>query len=69
MLPCANADDNTGWVGTSGFATSDGGHSWQRVDMGRAVNKIRIVPDGARYVGYAIGVGVYKFATPVTAQP
>jgi len=66
----AFADDNTGWVGasTSGFATSDGGASWQRVQMGRAVNKIRIVPDGPHYVGYAIGVDVYKFATPPAAR-
>lgn len=57
------ADDNTGWVGstTSGFATRDGGNSWQRVEMGKAVNKIRIVPDGPNYVGYAIGTDVYKF--------
>jgi photosystem II stability/assembly factor-like uncharacterized protein len=57
------ADDNTGWVGTttSGFATKDGGKSWTRVEMGKAVNKIRIVPDGQHYVGYAIGTDVYKF--------
>ncbi len=63
------ADENTGWVGTttSGFATRDGGKSWQRVEMGKAVNKIRIVPDGEHYVGYAIGVEVYKFATPPAA--
>ncbi len=59
----AFADDQTGWVGTttSGFATKDGGKSWQRVEMGKAVNKIRIVPDGQHYVGYAIGTEVYKF--------
>lgn len=59
------ADDNAGWVGTttSGFATKDGGNSWTRVEMGRAVNKIRIVPDGQHYVGYAIGADVYKFGT------
>jgi len=40
------------------------------VNMGRAVNKIRIVPDGEHYVGYAIGVDVYKFGAPVTdARP
>ncbi|MES2902280.1 MAG: hypothetical protein V4723_21310 [Pseudomonadota bacterium] len=61
----AFADEMTGWVGasTTGFATIDGGKSWKRVEMGRAVNKIRIVPDGEHYVGYAIGVDVYKFAT------
>lgn len=60
------ADELNGWVGASstGFETHDGGKSWQRVVMGQAVNKIRIVPDGAHYTGYAIGVSVYKFATP-----
>jgi photosystem II stability/assembly factor-like uncharacterized protein len=64
------ADENTGWVGTTttGFATTDGGKTWQRVNMGRAVNKIRIVPDGEHYVGYAIGLEVYKFGTPA-AKP
>jgi photosystem II stability/assembly factor-like uncharacterized protein len=60
------ADDNTGWVGTttSGFETHDGGKSWARVDLGRYINKIRIVPDGAHYVGYAVGMDVFKFGTP-----
>ena len=60
------ADEKTGWVGTTttGFETTDGGRTWRRVEMGRAVNKIRIVPDGDHYVGYAIGVDVYKFDTP-----
>jgi len=66
----AFADEMTGWVGTSttGFATTDGGKSWQRVNMGRAVNKIRIVPDGSHYVGYAIGVEVYKFGSQAQAM-
>lgn len=65
----AFADELTGWVGatTSGFETRDGGKSWKRVEMGRGVNKIRIVPDGDQYVGYAIGVDVYKFGTPAPA--
>lgn len=60
------ADEQTGWVGasTTGFETHDGGKSWRRVEMGKAVNKIRIVPDGDHYVGYGIGVSVYKFGTP-----
>lgn len=60
------ADEQTGWVGTStsGFATQDGGKSWTRVEMGKAVNKIRIVPDGQHFVGFGIGVSVYKFGTP-----
>lgn len=57
-------DEQRGWVGTStdGFATSDGGASWQRVQIGSAVNKIRIVPDGEQAVVFAIGKDVYKFA-------
>jgi photosystem II stability/assembly factor-like uncharacterized protein len=60
------ANEMTGWIGTStsGFATQDGGKSWQRVNMGRAINKIRIVPDGSHYIGYAIGVDVFKYGTP-----
>jgi photosystem II stability/assembly factor-like uncharacterized protein len=56
-------DANTGWVGTTttGFQTTDGGATWQRVDMGRAVNKIRLLPTADGFVGYAIGVDVYKF--------
>jgi hypothetical protein len=65
----AFADELTGWVGTttSGFATTDGGKNWQRVNLGRAVNKIRIVADGAHYVGYAIGLEVFKFGTAPAA--
>jgi photosystem II stability/assembly factor-like uncharacterized protein len=53
-----------GWVGTttSGFQTTDGGKTWARVDMGRAVNKIRLLPTAEGFVGYAIGVDVYKFS-------
>jgi photosystem II stability/assembly factor-like uncharacterized protein len=68
----AFADEMTGWVGatTTGFATTDGGNSWQRVNLGRAVNKIRIVPDGQHYVGYAVGVDVYKFGVaPASTLP
>ncbi len=56
-------DDNTGWVGTStsGFQTTDGGKTWARVEMGRAVNKIRLLPTADGFVGYAIGVDVHKF--------
>jgi photosystem II stability/assembly factor-like uncharacterized protein len=57
-------DDNIGWVGTttSGFQTTDGGKSWAKVEMGRAVNKIRLLPTADGFVGYAIGVDVYKFS-------
>jgi photosystem II stability/assembly factor-like uncharacterized protein len=51
-----------GWVGTSttGFETRDGGATWKPVNLGRAVNKIRLLPDGDGFVGYAIGVEVFK---------
>ncbi|MCA3060597.1 MAG: hypothetical protein ING60_12355 [Rhodocyclaceae bacterium] len=58
----AFADEQTGWVGTSttGFQTVDGGVTWSRVNMGRAVNKIRLIPTADGLVGYAIGVDVHK---------
>lgn len=51
-------DRNTGWVGTTttGFETRDGGATWNRVEMGKAVNKIRLLDR----VGYAIGTEVWK---------
>jgi photosystem II stability/assembly factor-like uncharacterized protein len=58
------ANDQLGWVGTSksGFETRDGGKTWRPVEMGRYVNKIRIVPDGGQFTAFAIGANVYKFA-------
>lgn len=52
-----------GWVGTTngGYQTEDGGTTWKYVDMGRAVNKVRIVERQNGFVGYAIGVDVRKF--------
>jgi photosystem II stability/assembly factor-like uncharacterized protein len=52
-----------GWVGTttSGFETRDGGRTWAPVQMGAAVNKIRIVRQGsARFRAFAIGVDVHR---------
>lgn len=56
-------DENWGWVGasTTGFETRDGGRSWTPLDMGRAVNKIRVVRDGAQTRAFAIGVEVRRF--------
>jgi photosystem II stability/assembly factor-like uncharacterized protein len=52
-------DDRRGWIGAvpGGFETRDGGQTWARVQMGNAVNKIRVVPraDGGKSV---IGIGV-----------
>ena len=60
-------DENIGWVGTNtgGYQTTDGGNTWKFVAMGRAVNKIRLLPTEKGFVGYAIGVDVYK----LTAEP
>ncbi|MFM9865143.1 MAG: WD40/YVTN/BNR-like repeat-containing protein [Micropepsaceae bacterium] len=55
-------DERWGWVGTtiSGFETRDGGATWAPVQMGQAVNKIRIVRDGMRFRAFAIGVQVHR---------
>ncbi len=59
-------NERIGWVGAAsgGFQTTDGGATWKPVEMGRAVNKIRIVPNDDGFVGYAIGVDVYKLDVP-----
>jgi photosystem II stability/assembly factor-like uncharacterized protein len=55
--------ENKGWVGTNkwGYETRDGGKSWDKKDLGAAVNKIRVIktPDGITC--YAIGTNVYKW--------
>ena len=60
------ATDDLGWVGTNkgGFETRDGGRTWHPVEMGRNVNKIRFVADGATLKGYAIGADIYELAVP-----
>ena len=56
-------DAKRGWIGTTkgGFETQDGGKSWSRIEFGKAVNKIRIIPkpDGGKAV-FAIGVDVHR---------
>jgi photosystem II stability/assembly factor-like uncharacterized protein len=57
-------DENHGFVGTmnSGYETNDGGITWNKIDLGRACNKIRIYKNSNNKVfGYAIGVSLYKF--------
>lgn len=57
-------DENHGFVGTmnSGYETKDGGITWNKIDLGRACNKIRIYKNSNNKVfGYAIGVSLYKF--------
>jgi len=56
-----------GWVGTtaSGFETRDGGASWTRVELGRSINRIRIVKAaGGGHVLYAIGQDLCKLRLP-----
>lgn len=59
-------DDRHGWVGasTGGFETSDGGATWRPVDMGRAVNKLRIVRDDRGVRVFAIGVDARRLDLP-----
>jgi photosystem II stability/assembly factor-like uncharacterized protein len=64
-------NENIGFVGTStgGYKTIDAGKTWTPVEMGKAVNKIRIVPEGNGFVAYAIGVDVYKLEQQFTMRP
>jgi photosystem II stability/assembly factor-like uncharacterized protein len=59
-------DENIGWIGAmpNGFQTTDGGATWQAIEMGNAVNKIRLLKSDAQHVGYAIGVHVYRIDIP-----
>ncbi|HYF22765.1 MAG TPA: hypothetical protein VD929_05135 [Caulobacteraceae bacterium] len=55
-------DDKRGWIGgtTAGMQTEDGGLSWKPVEMGKAVNKIRVVrQEGATSV-FAIGTELHR---------
>ncbi|GAM97705.1 BNR repeat protein [alpha proteobacterium U9-1i] len=56
-------NENWGWIGasTTGFETRDGGLSWAPIEMGRAVNKIRVLHDGDAVRAFAIGVEVRRF--------
>jgi photosystem II stability/assembly factor-like uncharacterized protein len=58
-------NEHHGYVGTmqSGYETKDGGVTWEKVDMGKACNKIRIMKDFEQIYGYAIGVEVLKLTT------
>jgi photosystem II stability/assembly factor-like uncharacterized protein len=58
----AFASDKVGWVGAvkGGYETVDGGKKWKRIDLGRLVNKIRVIPTPDGFVGYAIGSSVFK---------
>jgi photosystem II stability/assembly factor-like uncharacterized protein len=55
-------DAHRGWIGGSprGYETRDGGRSWQPADLGRAMNKIRVLRDGPHTRVWAIGVDVRR---------
>jgi photosystem II stability/assembly factor-like uncharacterized protein len=56
-----------GWVGTTagGFETRDGGASWTRVDLGRSINRFRILPSRrGGHVVYAIGQDLCRLRIP-----
>lgn len=55
-------NENIGWVGSiyTGYETRDGGKSWKKVDIGKAVNKIRIINSKNKFTCYAIGSNIYK---------
>jgi len=59
-------DERRGWIGgvANGLETEDGGATWRPVALGRAVNKIRIVPDGAKRRVFAIGADVHRLDLP-----
>lgn len=56
-------DAEHGWVGAvpHGFVTTDGGATWEKAEMGQAVNKIRVLHTPRGPVAYGIGVQVLKW--------
>jgi photosystem II stability/assembly factor-like uncharacterized protein len=65
------ATPDTGWVGAAphGFATTDGGRTWTRADMGNAVNKIRVLRDGDGWIAWALGVEMHRLELRPAAHP
>lgn len=64
-------DASTGFVGTAagGFATRDGGATWERAPIARAANKFQAVPTGAGVRVYAIGTEVQAIDLPAPRKP
>ncbi len=56
-------DEKRGWVGTNktGYETRDGGKHWMPVELGKAVNKFRVLPlpDGKKRV-FALGSTLHR---------
>ena len=64
-------DEERGFVGgsTGGYATSDGGKTWAKEDMGLSVNKIRFVPRAnGGITAFAIGKDIYKLDLPAKGR-
>ncbi len=59
-----------GFVGTAagGFATRDGGVTWERAPIARAANKFQAVPTGAGVRLYAIGTEVQAIDLPAPGK-
>ena len=59
-------NDDHGFVGTlsSGYETTNGGVTWNKVNIGRAANKIRVYDLKNSYSLLAIGVNVYHGIVP-----
>ncbi len=55
-------NENEGYVGTTtgGFETRDGGKTWQRINFGKGVNRVRVVREGSKVSLFAIGLDVYR---------
>jgi photosystem II stability/assembly factor-like uncharacterized protein len=61
---------DVGFVGTAagGFATKDGGKTWERAPIARAANKFQTVPTDTGVRLYAIGTEVQAIDLPVPAK-
>jgi photosystem II stability/assembly factor-like uncharacterized protein len=61
---------DVGFVGTAagGFATRDGGKTWERAPIARAANKFQAVPTDTGVRLYAIGTEVQAIDLPVPAK-
>lgn len=59
-------DESRGWIGAvpNGFETRDGGTTWTPAAMGLAVNKMRIVPNGAGHAVFGIGTELHRLDLP-----
>lgn len=59
-------DERRGWIGgsTGGVETLDGGRTWRRVEMGLAVNKIRVVRDRDGTSVFALGRDLHRLDLP-----